>query len=141
MKTMNPSSMVISGRFVALFVASFLLMLLVFQHVPPPPPPLRSALSLATTIDGAELFTTLSELRQQDLDEPHHGRTVHVDVYVESLCIDSKAYFDGQLMPTFAILGPVVMRLRVIVFGNAHIKDTLEPSSLICQHGQGAFEQ
>ena len=87
------------------------------------------------------------ELKQQLIDplyvddesEPFDddlNPTVLVNMFVESLCIDSKVYFDEQLMPAYRILGPAVMNLHVTVFGNAHIGDSGE--SLECQHGPGA---
>jgi interferon gamma-inducible protein 30 len=56
--------------------------------------------------------------------------TVKLQVYVEALCIDSKAFFDQQLMPVYETLGPDVIDLEVVVFGNARVAP-----SLTCQHG------
>lgn len=64
--------------------------------------------------------------------------TVIVDVYVESLCIDSRSYFQEKLMPTYETLGPATMNLRVTAFGNAKI-DNSTSDRVDCQHGKGGF--
>jgi hypothetical protein len=56
---------------------------------------------------------------------------ISVLVYMESLCIDSKNYFSKQLLPAFEILGPGIMDVSVIMFGNAIASD----SHVKCQHG------
>jgi interferon, gamma-inducible protein 30 len=57
---------------------------------------------------------------------------VAVDIYVESLCIDSKNYMASQVLPTFDLLKDI-MDLNLVVFGNANI-DT-STASVTCQHG------
>jgi Gamma interferon inducible lysosomal thiol reductase (GILT) len=66
-------------------------------------------------------------------------KTVKVNVYVEALCIDSKAYFENQLMPTFATLGSLVMDLDVVVFGNAKLSHN-DTNGVLCQHGPGTVQ-
>jgi interferon gamma-inducible protein 30 len=61
-------------------------------------------------------------------------KMVKVEVYVESLCIDSQLYMSEQLMPTFGKLGDI-MDLDLIVFGNAKLD--VENAKLECQHGFG----
>jgi interferon gamma-inducible protein 30 len=68
-----------------------------------------------------------------------HSRTssspaVQVSIYVEALCIDSKRYFNEQLVPTYNQLGSQVMDLEIVVFGNARID--LTNKTLQCQHGE-----
>lgn len=62
---------------------------------------------------------------------------VSVHVFVESLCVDSKLFFDQQLTPAFEILGPTVMNIAVVSFGNARISS----EELTCQHGKGKCYQ
>lgn len=104
----------------------------------------RQALSYAMTITGASAQTFFLFLRTGTITDTHRSSvnarsspTVIVNVYVESLCIDSKAYFDEQLRPTYETLGPTVMNLRVVVFGNAHIETN--STKIQCQHGEGGF--
>jgi interferon gamma-inducible protein 30 len=59
---------------------------------------------------------------------------VQVSIYVEALCIDSKRYFNEQLVPTYDQLGSQVMDLKIVVFGNARID--LTNKTLQCQHGE-----
>jgi interferon gamma-inducible protein 30 len=70
---------------------------------------------------------------------PVHSRTssapvVQVSIYVEALCIDSKRFFNDQLVPTYDQLGSQVMDLKIVVFGNARID--LTAKTLQCQHGE-----
>jgi Gamma interferon inducible lysosomal thiol reductase (GILT) len=60
---------------------------------------------------------------------------VRVDVYVESLCIDSKNYVTEQLLPTLHALGPTVMDLTMVMFGNAKL--SADHQGYDCQHGVG----
>jgi hypothetical protein len=94
--------------------------------------------SFLRTTESITLAATTSS-RQESLEtlKARSSPTVKVNVYVESLCIDSKVYFDKQLMPTYETLGPAVMDLRVVVFGNAHIE--ANSTSIQCQHGEGMF--
>jgi hypothetical protein len=62
---------------------------------------------------------------------------VNVSVYVESLCIDSKNFFEQQLMPTFNKLGDDVMDINVVSFGNAFFNTTTDGGEVLhCQHGR-----
>jgi Gamma interferon inducible lysosomal thiol reductase (GILT) len=67
------------------------------------------------------------------------SRPVAVAVYVEALCIDSQIYFGNQLMPTYEILGPMVMDLKVIVYGNAKLSNSTSGDAVECQHGKGTY--
>jgi hypothetical protein len=66
-------------------------------------------------------------------------KPVKVNVYVEALCIDSKAYFESQLVPTFATLGTMIMDLDVVVFGNAKLSQN-DTNGVQCQHGPGTVQ-
>jgi hypothetical protein len=66
-----------------------------------------------------------------------HDRTVpgvSVQVLSESLCIDCQRFFQQRLIPTYHILGPSVMDLNVIPFGNSKID--VEHETVTCQHGE-----
>lgn len=62
--------------------------------------------------------------------------TVVVQAYTESLCIDCKNFIDHQLVPTYHKLGPSVIDLKIVPFGNAEITDPTT-QSISCQHGPG----
>ena len=60
---------------------------------------------------------------------------VVVQVYEEALCIDCQRFILEQLRPAYATLGPGVIDLRMVAFGNAQLDDPSNPASLTCQHG------
>jgi interferon, gamma-inducible protein 30 len=60
---------------------------------------------------------------------------VVVKAYTEALCIDCKNFIDHQLVPTYHKLGPSVMDLHIIPFGNAQLD--LKTQTVTCQHGDG----
>jgi Gamma interferon inducible lysosomal thiol reductase (GILT) len=67
---------------------------------------------------------------------------VSVQIYVESLCIDSKHYMEEQLLPAYQSLGTNIMTLSIISFGNANFTSddddattTTSTNQLTCQHG------
>jgi Gamma interferon inducible lysosomal thiol reductase (GILT) len=91
--------------------------------------PLRQEGSVARDLS---LYVELS--RVADAVKP-----VKVNVYVEALCIDSKAYFENQLVPTFATLGMMIMDLDVVVFGNAKLSYN-DTNGVQCQHGPGTVQ-
>lgn len=71
---------------------------------------------------------------------------VEVLLCVESLCIDSQRFFKDQLMVAFNALGPNVMNLTVVSFGNAKITSSDDNNTITCQHGKAecdanAYEQ
>ena len=59
---------------------------------------------------------------------------VTVQVYDEALCIGCHDFILNELVPTFELLGETVMDLQIVPFGNAHIADENDPTSLQCQH-------
>jgi hypothetical protein len=67
--------------------------------------------------------------------EPQKKQPVLVQIFLESLCIDSQRYMQQQILPTWQALHatPQIMHLQVIVFGNAHYEST--SNRLLCQHG------
>lgn len=72
--------------------------------------------------------------------------SLDINVYVESLCIDSKNFVLNELIPVFESFqgSPVIKNLRVVVFGNAKLDITR--TSVTCQHGvaecdANAYEQ
>lgn len=58
-----------------------------------------------------------------------------VDSLYRALCIDCQRFFNNQLYDTFHKLGPDVMELNVIPFGNAHLD--VVSQTVTCQHGEG----
>jgi len=61
---------------------------------------------------------------------------IPVVVLIESLCIDCKHFVEGQLSTVFKSLGPTVMDLKIVPFGNAHYAfDDNDKEYLECQHG------
>ena len=64
---------------------------------------------------------------------------VKMTVYLEALCIDSKRFVLDQLVPTFDLLGPSVIDLDIVPFGNAklveHDNDSETKGTVTCQHG------
>lgn len=74
--------------------------------------------------------------RPEEEDARRRSAKVSVQIYVESLCIDSKRYMEQQVLPAYEALGTGIMDLSIISFGNAKYNaDTTDPSSLSCQHG------
>lgn len=59
---------------------------------------------------------------------------VKVLVCTEALCPDCENFLQTQLVPAYLQLGPEVMDLQVIPFGNAHRQSD---GAIICQHGEG----
>lgn len=59
---------------------------------------------------------------------------VQVQLFDEALCIGCKHFVTEQLVPTFDILGPAIMEIDVIPFGNAMID--VDSKLLKCQHGE-----
>ena len=57
---------------------------------------------------------------------------VQVQIYLESLCIDSKRYVLDQLVPAYQIIAPII-DLEIVSFGNAEI---VNGTQVICQHGE-----
>jgi Gamma interferon inducible lysosomal thiol reductase (GILT) len=133
--------MIFPGRMAAFFVASILFLHSSIQVVFHATQDLDSSTKKSSLVGSFVRTADNLAAQQQSLDRPLEvtGRSnsiVMVNVYVESLCIDSKAYFQEQLMPTYEALGPAVMSLRVTVFGNAKIENSTS-NRLECQHGQG----
>jgi hypothetical protein len=104
----------------------------------------RSSIA-ATTGKDAELWPGVdlavgilgaTTTRQEEKDARRRSAKVSVQIYVESLCIDSKRYMEEQVLPAYEALGTGIMDLSIISFGNAKFNaDTNDPSSLMCQHG------
>lgn len=61
---------------------------------------------------------------------------VSVQVMSESLCIDCQRFFQKSLIPTYRTLGPFVMDLEVIPFGNSKIVERDHTTVVSCQHGE-----
>jgi len=59
---------------------------------------------------------------------------VNVEVLAESLCIDCQRFFTKSLIPTYNTLGPSVMDLHVIPYGNSRID--YDQKTVTCQHGE-----
>lgn len=59
---------------------------------------------------------------------------VHVQISIESLCIDSKIYMLKQVLPVF-LDSPLstLMDLEIVVFGNAQLHTAAQ--TVTCQHG------
>ncbi|KAG7346983.1 thiol reductase [Nitzschia inconspicua] len=60
---------------------------------------------------------------------------VVVNAYTEALCIDCQHFFNNQLYETFHKLGPEVMDLNIVPFGNARLDEISQ--TVTCQHGDG----
>jgi interferon gamma-inducible protein 30 len=86
---------------------------------------LQARIRLASCQDTGETATTRVDSRSP--------KRVHVLAAVESLCPDCKRYMNDQLYPTFELLGPKVMDLQVVPFGNAAID--AKSKTVDCQHG------
>lgn len=56
---------------------------------------------------------------------------VKIGVFIESLCPDSKRFFNNQLEPTFKEIGQII-EPTIVPFGHARI---LGNNKMICQHG------
>jgi interferon gamma-inducible protein 30 len=74
-------------------------------------------------------ITMLPEIHQTVATAP----PVLVQAYTESLCIDCKNFIDHQLVHTYRELGPKVINLQIVPFGNADIDEGSQ--SVECQHG------
>jgi hypothetical protein len=116
------------GRLAVLLVASILIQGFLFQN---------NLWNSHTSTAHEESFTAAT-LTGTITHTSIHASTgaapaVQVSVYVEALCIDSKNFFNKQLIPAYDQLGPKVMNLQVVVYGNAEID--LKTKTLKCQHG------
>jgi hypothetical protein len=71
---------------------------------------------------------------------PHSATPpVRVKILTESLCIDCKHFFDQQLFHVYESLGPSVISLQLVPFGNARFvpsDDDPGKQVLECQHGR-----
>lgn len=65
---------------------------------------------------------------------PAPPRPISVDVMAESLCIDCQRFFTKSLVPTYRTLGPSVMNLRVVPYGNSRMDP--DQKTVTCQHGE-----
>lgn len=52
-----------------------------------------------------------------------------------ALCIDCQRFFQNQLYDTFQALGPEVIELNIVPFGNAQLHELSQ--TVTCQHGEG----
>jgi interferon gamma-inducible protein 30 len=117
--------MSLPGRLAALLVGCILIQGFFFQnnvwnsHITA-----EDSSSVDATLKGATL------IHSSTTSSP----AVQVTIYVEALCIDSKRYFNDQLVPTYDQLGSQVMDVKIVVFGNARID--LTNKTLQCQHGE-----
>jgi interferon gamma-inducible protein 30 len=59
---------------------------------------------------------------------------VTVQAYTESLCIDCKNFIDHNLVSTYHKLGPSVIDLHIVPFGNSKIDENKR--TVDCQHGE-----
>lgn len=59
---------------------------------------------------------------------------VSVQVMSESLCIDCQRFFQQSLIPAYRVLGPSVIDLSVVPFGNSRID--YDTKIVSCQHGE-----
>jgi len=58
---------------------------------------------------------------------------VIIQAYTESLCIDCKNFVQKSLVPTYNQLGPSVINLHIVPFGNSQIDKSKH--TVKCQHG------
>mmetsp|Transcript_16065 Transcript_16065/g.44221 ORF Transcript_16065/g.44221 Transcript_16065/m.44221 type:complete len:247 (-) Transcript_16065:79-819(-) len=111
--------LVVPGRVATMIVATLLVHGCLF----------RSATRLLHTLgQGPSFLRSPSRTKGGRQIEP-----VTVQVSLEALCIDSKNYVQNDLASTFNTLGPSVMDLSVIAYGNAKLDNSTQ--QIICQHG------
>jgi interferon gamma-inducible protein 30 len=113
------------GRFAALLVACILIQSFSFQN--------NLWNSHTSAEESSSVDATLkgtTSIYSSTTSSP----AVEVTIYVEALCIDSKRYFNDQLVPTYDQLGSKVIDLKIVVFGNARID--LTNKTVQCQHGE-----
>lgn len=79
----------------------------------------------------ATVTTTVISHHQYPANRPP---PVSVQVMSESLCIDCQRFFKHDLIPAYRTLGPSVMDLQVVPFGNSRID--FEAKTVTCQHGE-----
>lgn len=60
--------------------------------------------------------------------------TVHVAVYYEALCPDSRSFFMKQLLPTYQKI-PDSLRLKLVPYGKATTMKVDDSYVFVCQHG------
>jgi interferon gamma-inducible protein 30 len=113
------------GRLATLLVACTLIQGVFFQN--------NLWNSHTTAEDSSSVDATLKGTTHTRSSTPFPP-AVQVTIYVEALCIDSKRYFNDQLVPTYNQLGSEVMDLKIVVFGNARID--VKNKTLQCQHGE-----
>jgi hypothetical protein len=80
-------------------------------------------------------FPRIAKSARTAATEAAAAPVVVVQVYDEALCIDCQQFILEQLRPAYATLGPGVIDLRMVAFGNAQLDDPTNPESLTCQHG------
>jgi Gamma interferon inducible lysosomal thiol reductase (GILT) len=100
---------------------------------------------LGAITSDREVRTIIDDEKEEEEDA--RGVKVSVQIYVESLCIDSKHYMEEQLLPAYQALGTSIMTLSIISFGNAKFTsddddDNVDATTaynntnqLTCQHG------
>lgn len=66
-------------------------------------------------------------------------QTVHVTVFYEALCPDSRSFFVKHLLPTFERV-PENMKVEAIPYGKAKTTKTADGFTFECQHGPGECE-
>ena len=99
-------------------------------------------------LHGFLFHNSLWKSNRVRLPHSHAPSSVQVKVLVESLCIDSKHFVEQQLSPVYEALGPAVISLQLVPFGNAQIIPETDSSAetVECQHGPAecdanAFQQ
>jgi interferon gamma-inducible protein 30 len=122
--------MTLPGRIAALLVACFLIQGFFYQNNDTSTA--EESPSVDATLKGTtHLHRSASAIVSASTSS---SPAVQVSVYVETLCIYSKKFFNDQLVTTYAQLGSQVMDLKIVVFGNARID--LTAKTLECQHGE-----
>lgn len=115
--------MAIPGRIAALLVASILIHGYIFRS---------TWKSLEKSLEKGVKHGA-KQVKKATKSSSNTISPVQVQVYMESLCIDSKKFTLNQLKPAFELLGTSIMNLEVIIYGNAQLE--IDPPSLTCQHG------
>mmetsp|Transcript_8851 Transcript_8851/g.11772 ORF Transcript_8851/g.11772 Transcript_8851/m.11772 type:complete len:263 (+) Transcript_8851:245-1033(+) len=80
------------------------------------------------------VYVTHSFIRRTSTTVKNNVPPISVQVSLEALCIDSKNYVLNDLVHTYSQLGPDVMDLSVISYGNAKLNETTH--QVVCQHGK-----
>ena len=103
-------------------------------------------LEITSFLTGAILqMNNPTTIMQTATTSTRTSAVVVVQVMSESLCIDCQRFFQQSLLPTYRTLGPSVIDLEIIPFGNSRIvpdvvdqkqQQQQQQRRVLCQHGE-----